>query len=280
MKQFIERIENGKEYVITTNGTLLDEDFAEWCFEESGKNVRINMSHDGKTCADRGADPALLDEKVKMLLKYQEDTLIQLVYTEQTLPDLYDNVLHLSGLGVKNVSAALDGFASPADPDSFGDLMREQWDKLGHLHGVSMHELTAKRKFIKENIRPKCEICKKKVYINWDGNFYPCIQFQNLSGFRCGDVNTGILTKEAEKAHPDYSVMSARCDGCEIRDYCRNSCACRKMGTTGTLTDISEAACMEEQVHILTALEQISESRQRKMKTEEKPAKRSGKSVS
>ena len=30
------------------------------------------------------------------------------------------------------------------------------------------------------------------------------------------------------------------------------------MATTGTVRDISEAACMEEQVHILTALEIIS----------------------
>ena len=51
------------------------------------------------------------------------------------------------------------------------------------------------------------------------------------------------------------------------------------MGTTGTLTDISEAACMEEQVHILTALEQIAESQRRKKETEEKPVKQSGKSV-
>ena len=30
------------------------------------------------------------------------------------------------------------------------------------------------------------------------------------------------------------------------------------MATTGTVRDISEAACMEEQVHILTALEIIA----------------------
>ena len=30
------------------------------------------------------------------------------------------------------------------------------------------------------------------------------------------------------------------------------------MGTTGTVRDISEAACMEEQVQILTALEMIA----------------------
>ena len=62
-------------------------------------------------------------------------------------------------------------------------------------------------------------------------------------------------------AHPDYSSMAERCDGCEIAEYCRNSCACRKMGTAGTLKDISEAACMEEQVLILTALETLEKSR-------------------
>ncbi|MBP5379349.1 MAG: hypothetical protein J6Y64_07405 [Ruminococcus sp.] len=68
----------------------------------------------------------------------------------------------------------------------------------------------------------------------------------------------GIEAERARKEHPDYSMVSERCKGCEIAEYCRNSCACRKMATTGTVRDISEAACMEEQVHILTALEIIA----------------------
>ena len=258
IKRFCTEIE-AKEFVITTNGTLLDEEFITWC-DECGKNIVINMSHDGKNCEGRGVDCSLLDGKLKLLLAHRPDTLVQLVYTEKTLPELYDNVCHLRSLGVKNVSAALDAFTTPADPESFADLMREQWDKLAHLYDVSMYELTAKRKYIKEHIKAKCEICKKKLYINWDGNIYPCVQFQNRSEFRCGDIFTGVDTARAEKEHPDYSVRSSRCEGCEIAEYCRNSCACRKMATSGTLTDISEAACIEEQVQILTALEQIRSS--------------------
>ena len=70
--------------------------------------------------------------------------------------------------------------------------------------------------------------------------------------------SVGIEAEKARKAHPDYSMVSERCEGCELAEYCRNSCACRKMSTTGSVRDISEAACMEEQVHILTALEIIS----------------------
>lgn len=96
------------------------------------------------------------------------------------------------------------------------------------------------------------------MFINWDGKFYPCIQFQNKQEYQCGDIYTGIEAEKVRSAHPDYSMMSERCEGCEISEYCRNSCACRKMGTTGTLRNISEAACLEEQVHILTALEILS----------------------
>ena len=244
-----------EQFVITTNGTLLDEEFIKWCAE---RKIIINMSHDGIKCTERGADTAILDKNLKLLLKYQPETLVQLVYTEETLPELYNNILYLKNLGVKKVSAAMDAFISPADPDSFGDVLREQWRKIAEIKDLFVYELAVKKKNIRENKRNTCEICKKKIYINWDGKFYPCIQFQNNPDYRCGDVWVGIEAEKARKAHPDYSMVSERCDGCEIADYCRNSCACRKMSTTGTVRDISEAACLEEQVHILTALELIS----------------------
>ena len=254
VKFYCENIK-AKEFVITTNGTLLDEDFIKWCAD---RKVIINMSHDGMECAERGADREVLDANLKILLKYQPKTLVQLVYTEETLPKLYDNIMYLSSLGVKKVSAAMDAFLVPDDPDSFGDILREQWRKIAEIPELFVYELAVKKKNIKENKRSLCEICKKKIFINWDGSFYPCVQFQNRPEYRCGDVFVGIEAEKARKAHPDYSMVSERCKGCEIAEYCRNSCACRKMATTGTVRDISEAACMEEQVHILTALEIIS----------------------
>lgn len=260
VKYFCENL-NARQFVITTNGTLLDEAFVKWCAE---KKVIINMSHDGSECAERAVDTALLDANLKLLLKYQPETLVQLVYTKQTLPYLYDNVVYLKNLGVKKVSAAMDAFLVPDDPDSFGDLLREQWKKISQIQDLFVYELAVKKKTIKEAKRSTCEICKKKIFINWDGKFYPCIQFQNKQEYLCGDVYVGIEAEKAKAEHPDYSMMSERCEGCEISEYCRNSCACRKMGTTGTVRNISEAACLEEQVHILTALEILSKENGRK----------------
>ena len=254
VKYYCENLK-AKRFVITTNGTLLDEEFIRWCAD---RNVIINMSHDGIKCTERGVDTALLDANLKILMKYQPETLVQLVYTEQTLPELYNNIMYLKNLGVKKVSAAMDAFLMPDDPDSFGDILREQWRKIAEIPDLFVYELAVKKKTIKSNTSSTCEICKKKVFINWDGNFYPCIQFQNKPEYRCGDITVGIEAEKARKAHPDYSMVSERCEGCELAEYCRNSCACRKMSTTGSVRDISEAACMEEQVHILTALEIIS----------------------
>lgn len=257
VKKFIENIK-AAPFVITTNGTLLDEEFIKWCAE---RKVIINMSHDGSKCAERGADRELLDKNLKTLLKYQPETLVQLVYTKENMKDLYTNVMYLKNLGVKKVSAAMDASLIPDDPDTFGDELREQWKKLSEVKDLYMYELAVKKKNIKEKMRSTCEICKKKLYINWDGRIYPCVQFQNRRDFQCGDIFSGIDAFAARKAHPDYSSMAERCDGCEISEYCRNSCACRKMGTTETLRDISEAACMEEQVLILTALEMIAKEK-------------------
>lgn len=244
-----------KEFVITTNGTLLDEDFIKWCID---RKVIINMSHDGIKCTERGVDTALLDANLKILLKHQPETLVQLVYTEQTLSNLYDNIIYLKNLGVKKVSAVMNAFTVPDNIDSFGDILREQWQKIAQIPDLFVYELAVKKKNITENIQSTCEICKKKIFINWDGSFYPCVQFQNIPEYHCGNVSVGIEAEKARKAHPDYSMLSERCEGCEIAQYCHNSCACRKMATTGTVRDISEAACMEEQVLILTALEIIA----------------------
>lgn len=224
------------------------------------KKVTINMSHDGIECTERGADTALLDANLKLLLKYQPETLVQLVYTEETLPKLYNNVIYLKNLGVKKVSATMDSFCTPEDSDGFGDILREQWRKIAEIPDLFVYELAVKKKNILEKKRSICEICRDKMFINWDGQIYPCVQFQNLAEYRCGNVFTGIDAEKTRKAHPDYPMLSRRCKGCEIAAYCRNSCACRKMATTGTLRNISEAACLEEQVHILTALELISKA--------------------
>ena len=254
VKYFCENLK-AKQFVITTNGTLLDEPFIKWCID---RGVIINMSHDGSECNERGVDRELLDNNLKLLLRYQPETLVQLVYTKETLPRLYENTLYLKGLGVKKVSAAMDAFMIPDDPDSFGDLLREQWRKIAGIRDLYIYELAVKKKNIRNHKKSTCEMCKKKLFINWDGKFYPCIQFQNVPAYRCGDLSVGIEAVKARKTHPDYSMMSERCEGCEIAEYCRNSCACRKMATTGTVRDISEAACMEEQVQILTALELLS----------------------
>lgn len=253
VKKFCTEIK-AREFVITTNGTLLDEEFLEWY---RGKNIIINMSHDGNRSGERGISPEVLDDKLKLLIKYQPETLVQLVYTERTLPYLYENVLYLKNLGVRKISAVMDAFLRPQDPDSFGDMLREQWDMIAQIKNLYVYELASKVRVIKEKPYGKCEICKKKMFINWDGKIYPCIQFQNLGEYQCGSIYTGIMAEKTIRDHPDYAAVSERCEGCEIAKYCRNSCACKKMATTGTIKDLSEAACLEEQVHILTALELI-----------------------
>ena len=195
-----------KQIVITTNGTLLDEEFIKWCID---RKVIINMSHDGSECDERGADRELLDANLKLLLKYQPETLVQLVYTKSNLSKLYDNIMYLKGLGVKKVSAAMDAFLVPDDPDSFGDLLREQWEKIAGIQDLFVYELALKKKNIKENKKSSCELCRKKLFINWDGKFYPCIQFQNIPEYRCGDLTVGIEAEKARKAAKRAESRSA-----------------------------------------------------------------------
>lgn len=243
------------QYVITTNGMLIDEEFAKWCSEHG---IVMNVSHDGADCSARGIKAEDLNEKIRILQKYQRDTMLQLVYTEETLPMLSENLQYFRSLGINKVSAVMDAGLVPKDIDRFGDVLRESWAKAAEVKGMHILEIDQKINKIRDRKKDKCEICKKKMYINWDGKIYPCMQFQNNAEFRCGDVFSGLDVSKTERDHPDYSILSERCADCEIAEYCNNSCACRKMSTSGTLRDISEAGCLEEQVLILTALERIN----------------------
>ena len=63
VKYFCENLK-ARQFVITTNGTLLDEPFIKWCID---RNVIINMSHDGAGCSERGVNRELLDKNLKLL---------------------------------------------------------------------------------------------------------------------------------------------------------------------------------------------------------------------
>ncbi|MDO5560331.1 MAG: radical SAM protein [Oscillospiraceae bacterium] len=246
---------NAKSYIITTNGMLLDEDFIKWCVRNK---VIINLSHDGMDCSQRGIDVNELNVKLRVLLKYQPDTLVQMVYNEDSLDMLAQNVLYFKNLGVRKVSASMDSFLVSDDPDRFADRMMEEWEKVSKIKDMFIYQLDEKERTVKNGKSEKCEICKRKMFINWDAKIYPCVQFQNLPAFQCGDIFSGLDPEQTVISHPDYSSLSTRCDGCEIKEYCHNSCACRKMSSTGGLRDISEAVCIEEQVLIFTALKKIT----------------------
>lgn len=245
------------EYTISSNGTLLEEDFIRYCTEN---RIRINVSHDGRDCSARGIRAEDLNEKIRLLQKYQPEVLAALVYTDETLDSLPDNIQYFHDLGIKNISAVLEESTVPADTDSFTERMRKAWSEVSLIKGVNVLELTAKALRIQSGSSQKCTFCRKKMYINWDGNIYPCLQFQNKAEFRCGNVSDGLDYADAERNHSDYSEFPEKCAECEISRFCDNSCACRKMASTGSLNQVSEAFCIEQQVLILTMLEKMSQN--------------------
>lgn len=256
-KEIIKKIRHGIkacEYVITTNGTLLDEDFVKYCSENG---VRINISHDGRDCSARGINAEELNEKIRLLQKYQPDILAALVYTEETLDSLPDNIRYFRDLGIKNVSAVLEESTCPSDIDSFADRMRKAWREASLIDGIKIIELDAKGVRIVKGNSKECTFCRNKMYINWDGNIYPCLQFQNRAEYLCGNVYDGLDYTEAERNHPDYFGFPEKCAECEISRLCDNSCACRKMASAGCLNQVSEAFCIEQQILILTQLERM-----------------------
>lgn len=83
----------------------------------------------------------------------------------------------------------MNSFSVSSNLNAFGDSLKRQWMKIARLNDLFIFELNVKKPYQKKHT---CEICKKKIYINWDGSFYPCVQFQNIPEYLCGDVFEGI----------------------------------------------------------------------------------------
>ncbi len=256
-KEMIKKLKNSikaRQYVITTNGTLIDEDFIRWCRQNG---VTVNVSHDGKDCSERGIEPEELNEKIRILKKYQRNILIQLVYNEKTVSSLAENIRYFQKLGVNSVSAVMEGGLTPQDTDKFGDVLMKAWHEASLVKGMEIIELQTKINRIVSNEQHCCSLCTQKLYINWDGKIYPCLNFQNRKDFYCGNISDGLNFKKTAEKYPGYAAFPDDCADCEIKKYCNNSCACRKMASSGSVNFVSEASCLEQQVLIMTALETI-----------------------
>jgi len=262
--QKTERTGRTVRYKMTTNGTLLDEEFL--CF--AGKHqIAIALSHDGaaqdisRRFPNGRGTAKTLEPKIDMLLKHQPNAVALATVTPHTLPDMADSVLWLYKRGFIRVNTALDarpdaGWAED-DLATLGAQYRAIGDYLiaraqnGQL--LDYLNFTAK---IRAHVTGKgcitCELGLTQPSADTDGKLYPCNQFVGQTAFQMGDVWQGV-DMEKLKDFCTRKVSPSICESCALAGRCRHACACLNFQQTGRLDRVSPAQCEMERIVIAEA---------------------------
>jgi uncharacterized protein len=252
-------------YKLTTNGSLLDEDFIKLANEN---NCEIALSHDGLLQDEQrltrgGAGTAeLLEPKIDLLLKHQPNALAMMTLLPRNAGRLFDSVKWLHERGFARVNLAIDYRPDAEwDDDSMAELDRqyerialycaEHYDEIKPLRFLNFESKVAA--YVNDRPCIECRLGVKQPSIAPDGTIYPCNQFLNLPDYAMGSVFSGIDAKAQKRIYRASLAPEKSCEGCAIEKRCRHHCACLNFSMTGDMHTVPAVQCVHERSVIKNA---------------------------
>lgn len=249
-------------YKMTTNGTLMDDDFLQYAEENE---IYIALSHDGvraaqdrnRVYADGRGTFSALEERAKALLRLQPYAPVMMTVSPNTVQHYAEGVDYLYGLGFRYLICSLD--YAGAWTDKLLEELQRQYLRLAkwyrrmtlqeekfylspfevkissHIHGSSYHE-------------ERCELGKKQLSVAPDGKLYPCVQFVGDGAYCIGDVFSGVDEDKRLSLYRINEREKEECAGCAIRDRCNHHCACLNRQVTGDLRKVAPSLCAHERI--------------------------------
>ena len=247
---------------MTTNGTLLDEEFLE---RAASANLGIGMSFDGKAqdiCrffANGKPTSSVVEEKAKLLLKYMPKASALATIAPQAVPYYAESVKYLHDLGFKNVSFVIAYGHKVNWTDSDLDALRVQLEETAaYLKELFIKDekffMSAINSKISDCIRgrnpaERCHLGTRQMPVTPDGMLYPCTSFIGDEKYILGNVFDGINeAKVLELAKRSSTPMT--CAGCDLVKRCTNSCGCANRMNTGDENQVSPLQCTYERMLI------------------------------
>jgi len=259
-------------YKITTNGTLLDEEFLRYSLEHE---VFIALSHDGvreahdanRVRRDGSGTFETLEASAKALLASRPYAPVMMTVAPNTVAHYADGVRYLYGLGFRYLICSMDyaGDWSPAQLD----ILREQYIQLAQWY----KELTlAEEKFyfspfevkISSHVHrdhycaERCELGKKQISVSPEGKLYPCVQFVGDDRYCIGNTKRGIDEGKRLSLYLLNEKERVPCKDCAIRARCNHYCACLNKQATGDLRKVSPVLCAHERI-VLPIADRLAE---------------------
>ena len=259
-------------YKMTTNGTLLDEDFLKF---SRSLNMMIGFSHDGymqddcRVFYDGRGTFEILESKIPMLLAYQPYAVAMCTVNPETAHKLSASVEFLFNKGFRYITISPNYAQSANWTQKSLAVLESEYKKLAELY---IKWTKANMKFylscfemkILSHLRgekyceDRCQLGKKQISVAPDGKLYPCVQFIDDPEFEMGDVFSGIDINKRKIIEQKGSVNPPVCETCAINKRCNHTCGCLNRQATGSIGEISPVQCAHEQM-LLPIADSIAE---------------------
>jgi len=249
-------------YKMTTNGTLLDEDFINRAAEEG---LEIGLSFDGlaqdicRRYTDGSGTFSVLEEKAKMLLKKLPLSYAMLTLAPKAVEKFADSVIYLRSIGFHRVTATIAYGKRVSWTEERMSVLRNEFLKIADFY-TSLF-IKGERFFfspfdskIREcisgfNPSERCHLGLRQMPVSAEGKLYACTQFMGDEEYCFGDVFSGVSEKAVVRVSRKNS-LPAECMECDLKTRCTNSCGCMNRLETGNELKISPTQCTYERMLI------------------------------
>ena len=251
-------------YSITTNGTLIDDEFIriakqndfligyslDGTKETQNKN---RLTHSGEETFN------IVSENAKKLVKNIIKLVAMPVITKNNYINMTETTKFLFDLGFNYVNCAFDYTSDWTDEDL--EPLKKEYEKLANLYyeksknGDNFYLLPFDNKitdYIQEkNCNENCKIAIKHVNIGTNKRIYPCMQFVGIDEYEIGNTTIGIDEEKKNKLREKLVIQEYDvCKECAIKTRCKHTCGCLNLLTTGNPLTTSPLICETERMFI------------------------------
>jgi len=249
-------------YKITTNGTLLDEEFLKM---SHAVNLTISLSHDGPT-QDRfrafnegGGTYAILEEKLAMLLAYQPYAVALGVIDPSIAHRGAKLVQFLFEKGFRYMHLSLNYASDAPWTQEHLSILKEQYEEMARMYvrwtedeqkfylspfDMKILSLLKGEKYSEDRMN----LARNQPSVAPDGKMYFSSRYIHDPDFEIGNVFSGINFEKQEEIFAKCKKPSASCQKCAILSRCNYAHDSLVATQTGIVAQVPAMQCANEQI--------------------------------
>ncbi len=240
-------------FVMTTNGTLLDDEKIEFIVNEG---IYLTISCDGikevhdknRKFKDGKNTHSIVVENIIKVLEKMPNLRIRMTFRRDDVLNIYNSIKFVIDLGGRYIVPVCDFYDSTWDESTL-NLLKEQLilTKLYIKDNVNIHIGLLDKKQYK--VKGRCLGGYREVNIDADGKIYPCTLAVGNSEFCIGDIISGIDEVARENINKYSDSEIEECGNCGLNKVCDlRRCRIINYLETGSYCKVSPIMCAIERI--------------------------------